>query len=161
GGTGTVTCTIPTLASGAAPLFYIVVQVDPAAAQGAVISDTATVSADADPNPGNNSATTMTTVLGAPYISTDLAVSGSGPPGALAGSQVSYTINVINNGPVAASNVSVSDSIPENSTFVSVAQTSGPAFACAGAPGTRRGMRCSIDSLAAGMTATFSVVARV
>lgn len=62
GGAGTVTCSVPTLASGAVITETLTVNVT--AAAGSAIMDTATVSSTTfDPSPGNNSATITTTVV--------------------------------------------------------------------------------------------------
>jgi len=62
-GTGTITCTIPTLVDGAMATFTIVVKVN-ATACGATITNTATVSsATPEQNTMNNTATTTTTTL--------------------------------------------------------------------------------------------------
>jgi uncharacterized repeat protein (TIGR01451 family) len=63
GGTGTITCTIASLASGTSATFEFVFNVLPGAASGSTSTNTATVSATtADPNPANNSASVLTTV---------------------------------------------------------------------------------------------------
>jgi uncharacterized repeat protein (TIGR01451 family) len=60
GGTGTISCTNPTLTDGAMATFTIVVKVDPASC-GAVIGNTATVMGSApEVNTGNNTAMTTT-----------------------------------------------------------------------------------------------------
>ena len=160
GGTGTVSCSMSAL-SGTAQ-FFIEVQVDAAAAQGTIISDTASVTSSNDPNPANNSATTAVTISGPLYVTTDVAVSSSGPPTALAGAEIGYGVTVVNKGPVDAANVAFVDAIPETATLVSVAQTSGPAFACTTAPpGSRGGVRCAVDRLTNGASATFDITVRV
>ncbi|HEX6834357.1 MAG TPA: DUF11 domain-containing protein [Rudaea sp.] len=80
--------------------------------------------------------------------SADVAVTASGPSTATAGSNVSYTFNVRNNGPNTASNVVLSDPAPAGLTLVSVA-------------GSCTALPCTFPSLAAGdtrsVTATFTV----
>jgi uncharacterized repeat protein (TIGR01451 family) len=67
GGTGAITCTIATLALGASASFTVVVRVDPTAAVGSVITNTATVTTTTtDPNADNNTATATTTVTNPP-----------------------------------------------------------------------------------------------
>jgi uncharacterized repeat protein (TIGR01451 family) len=67
GGTGTVTATAATFASGASATFELVVRVNPGTAQGTVITNTATASSTTtDPVPGNNIIAQDTTVRGAP-----------------------------------------------------------------------------------------------
>jgi uncharacterized repeat protein (TIGR01451 family) len=51
-----------------------------------------------------------------------------GPATAQAGGNVSYALAVANGGPSDAQAVDLSDTIPANTTFVSMAQNSGPAF---------------------------------
>src|SRR5207249_2688842 len=64
GSTGTITCSITTLASGASATFVVVVQTDPNDTAGTVISNTAGVSTtSADANAANNSSTVTTTVV--------------------------------------------------------------------------------------------------
>ena len=69
-GTGTITCTISTLAAGAAADFDFAYGVNPAAPVGTRITNTATVSSDTtvatgaeDPQSGNNSSTASSTVV--------------------------------------------------------------------------------------------------
>jgi uncharacterized repeat protein (TIGR01451 family) len=58
GGTGTITCTIPTLARGDSIIFEITLQVIPGTAAGTQLSNTATVAANTnDPISDNNSST--------------------------------------------------------------------------------------------------------
>ena len=82
---------------------------------GTVISNTATVSsATTDPNPGNESGTSTTTV----QASADLSVTKSDSPDpVVAGQNLTYTINFTNNGPNPATSVTVSDTVPANTTL--------------------------------------------
>src|SRR5262249_34850254 len=79
------------------------------------------------------------------------------PATATAGNNISYNITVTNNGPSNASNVSWSDVLPANTSFVSETQNTGPAFLCT----TGATVSCSIASLTPGTTATFTIVVRV
>jgi uncharacterized repeat protein (TIGR01451 family) len=91
------------------------------------ISNTATVSSTTtDPTPGNNSSTSTATI----GASADVSIVKSGPATATAGSNIVYTITVTNNGPSAASAVSVADSTPSNLTFVSNTGGCATAFPC-------------------------------
>jgi uncharacterized repeat protein (TIGR01451 family) len=161
GGTGTITCTIASLPAGATATFSIVLQVSAAALSGSTVSNTAGVSTTTtDPDPTNNNSTTGATVTTA--ISADVSVAKTGPSSAIAGTTVTYTVTVANAGPSNAASVSLSDTVPTGTTFVSESQTTGPAFACAtpavGGTGT---ITCTIASLAAGGSATFSIVVNV
>lgn len=64
---------------------------------------------------------------------------------------VSFTISVSNFGPDDATNVELADFTPNATTFVSLSQTSGPAFTCTDS-------NCTIASLARGARANFVAV---
>jgi len=56
----------------------------------------------------------------------------------------------------------MSDALPAGTTFVSETQNTGPVFGCVNPPvGTNGTVTCSIASMAAGSTATFTIVAQV
>lgn len=156
GATGTISCTIPTLASGASAVFSLVVTVVPATANGSTISNTATVSsATTDPAPGNNSATSNATVS----TSADILVSKTGPASVSTGANIAYLITVSNLGPSDAQAVVLADALPVGTTFVSGSQSSGPPFTCTlppvGAAGT---VTCNLVTMPAGSSAIFSLV---
>jgi uncharacterized repeat protein (TIGR01451 family) len=160
GGTGTVTCSIATLAAGASASFTLVVNVNANTPNGTTISNTATMSSGTtDKVPGNNSATATTTVVNA---GADLSVVKTGPAQQGAGFDISYAITVTNSGPSDAASVALSDMVPTDTTFVSFTQNTGPTFTCstpsAGGTGT---VSCSLASLASGATATFTLVVNV
>lgn len=149
----TTNATAFTLAAGASATFTLVVNVG--AATTGTISNTANVSSTtADPNGANNTATANTVVNTA-----DLAVAKSDTPDPVAaGSNISYTLTIVNNGPASASNVTLSDSVPANTTFVSMVQTSGPAFTLTTGPATES---ATIATFAPGASATFTLVVNV
>ena len=93
-GNVSATCTRPALATGVtAPTITVVVT---APAQGATLTDTATVAATtSDPVPGNNSSSVTTTVT----PSADLAITKTGPATVVAGASVTYQLVVTDNGP--------------------------------------------------------------
>jgi hypothetical protein len=68
------------------------------------------------------------------------------------------TITITNNGPGAAQNVTLSDTLPTGTTFVSQSQTSGLTFTLSN---TSNQVSDSIATLPAGASATFSVTALV
>ena len=84
-----------------------------------VISNTATISTspNIDPVAGNNTAVTQTTVT----PTTDLAIAASAvPTGTIeAGTQLAYVVDVTNNGPIAATGVTVGTTLPVGLTFAS------------------------------------------
>lgn len=122
GATGTVSCTNPSFPA-TVDFFTLVVAVDPSVAAGTIISNTATVaSATSDPNTGNESATATTTVA----TSADLSVTKSDTPDPVnAGANLTYTITVNNAGPSNASTVSLTDVLPAETLFFSMAAPAG------------------------------------
>jgi uncharacterized repeat protein (TIGR01451 family) len=160
GGTGTVTASIVTLAAGATATFTLVVNVNASTPNGATITNTATaVTTTNDPNLTNNSATQTTTV----NTSADLVVTKTDAPDPVnAGSNITYTLTLTNNGPSDAQTVSLADGVPAGTTFVSMMQTSGPAFTLTTPPvGGTGTVTASIVTFAAGASATFSMVVNV
>jgi uncharacterized repeat protein (TIGR01451 family) len=158
GGTGTITCTLGTFTSGSSATFTFVMHVSPAAPSGGSIVNTADVTtATTDPVPGNNSSTT-TAIVASPA---DLVITKTGPPSADQGTNVTYTVTVTNNGPADSLNVSLTDPVPANTTFVSIAQTSGPTFACATPPvGGTGTITCTLATFPPG-SAAFDIVLHV
>jgi uncharacterized repeat protein (TIGR01451 family) len=118
GATGTVMCSNPTMVAGSA-VFTLTVNVNPGAAQGSTVSNTATAtSATTDLNGGDNSATAITNV----NASADLSVTKVDTPDPVsAGSNLTYTITFNNAGPSHAAAAQFTDTLPANTTFVSVA----------------------------------------
>ena len=150
GDNGLVLCSWVFLANAASAQFTLVVE----AGNTTSATNTATVSSDsADPNPVNDSSTVVTTVT----PSADVEVTKDGPGTISAGSDITYTVTVTNNGPSDAANVSLTDTLPADTTFVSISQDSGPAFSCGGTGP----VICTIDPLPAGETATFTIVLHV
>ena len=93
----------------------------------------------------------------APANSADMAVTNSGPSTVTAGTNVTYTITLTNNGPVAAQNVVLTDTLPAGSTFVSMTQTAGPDAFTLGQSGNTA-TETAGASIAAGSSDTFSLV---
>lgn len=77
------------------------------------------------------------------------------PPGGF----VNYRVIVQNNGPDAATNVVVTESVPANTTFLSWTQTNGPAFTLSGP--TAGEVTATIASLAADAFATFELAVQI
>lgn len=159
GGTGAVTCSGPTLASGSSITITLVVNVIAGTAGGTIISNTATASSPDDPSAGNNSDTETTTVSGG--VGADLRITKSDSPDPVSmGGNITYSIGVSNSGPAGATSLALSDVVPLNTTFVSLTQAAG--WSCSkpavGATGT---VSCTIASLAAGASASFTVVVKV
>lgn len=107
------------LASGATlNTLQIVAAILPATPAGslinsAVVSTTDTASID---NSAANNTSSITTTL---TSQNDVAITKSGPNSVQAGTTLTYTLNVTNNGPSTATSVSVTDVLPTGVTFVS------------------------------------------
>ena len=114
---------IGTLPNGSSVNMVIVATVNSDVAQGTSILNTATVSSTTpDPNPTNNSDTEPTTI----NTSADLSISKTDAiDPVIAGSNITYTITVTNNGPSYATLVSVSDILPAGLSLVSATPSAG------------------------------------
>ncbi|HUE74281.1 MAG TPA: GEVED domain-containing protein [Pirellulaceae bacterium] len=157
-----MTATIPTLSADATAIFTLVVQVDASATSS--ISNTAVISsATTDADLANNSDTETTTIQAVTGAEVDLSVTKTDSPDAVvAGTDLTYTLTVANSSDNDALNVVVSDLIPTGTTFVSLAQTSGPAFTLSTPPvGGTGTATASIATLAAASSATFTLVVNV
>jgi uncharacterized repeat protein (TIGR01451 family) len=163
GGTGTVTFTNSSFGSNEVPdTFTIVVQVNGAAPDGTVISNTASVTSNtSDPNANNNSQTTTTTVSNPPPAQADLSVTKTAPvTTALAGDNVTYTITVSNAGPATALSAFLSDTLPAHTTFQSLSAP--PGWSCETPPvGGTGSIDCSTQTLPSGSQAVFTLVVHV
>jgi uncharacterized repeat protein (TIGR01451 family) len=86
---------------------------------------------------------------------TDVPRLDSGSPAA--DGDVVFLVEIKNNGPDAASSVTLSNDVPAGTDFVSVAQEIGPGFSCNNPlPGSQGTSVCTLNSLASGDTARFS-----
>ena len=151
GGTGNVTATTDSLANGASAAFTLVVRVNPNAASGTAVANSAAVaSATADPNAANNTATATTTVTTA----ADVGVSKMAPATATDGTNITYAIPVTNNGPSNAPNVSMTDVVPANTTFVSVTPAAG---SCSGTTT----VTCNVGMVEPGATVNISLLVKL
>ena len=140
---GTVTCTRPALAAGATAPDISVRVTAPSA--GGSITNTASVSSSTnDPTGGNDSDSEQTTIT----PSADLEVSTSDTPDPVTtGADVDYTLTVTNHGVSDATGVTVTDTLPAGTTFVSA---TGTGWTCNEAAGT---VTCTRPALAAGASA--------
>jgi uncharacterized repeat protein (TIGR01451 family)/LPXTG-motif cell wall-anchored protein len=144
------TCTLGTAANGATYSVVYTVTASPSLVAGSLLANTATVqSSTPDPHPGNETVT-VTNPVGA---SADVVITKTlvGGPTFVAGSTVSWTETVVNNGPSAAAAVTVNDPLPAGLSFVSAAATAGT---CSGTTT----VSCLVGTLAAGSTATITIV---
>lgn len=164
GGSGLITCNKATLPVTASATITLIGKVNSNAAGGSIITNTATVaSSTSDPGPSANAATATTTV----NTSTTLSVTKSDSPDpVVAGTNLTYTITVANNGPSDAQNVVLTDPLPVNTTFVSVSGTGvfSPAGACTHNGATPGVVTCNATPggvLPAGASATVTLIVKV
>ncbi|MEA3210564.1 MAG: hypothetical protein QOE70_3621 [Chthoniobacter sp.] len=160
GGTGNVVFSKSTVGASETGVFTIVAKVNGATPNGATIVNNATAaSTTTDPTPGNNTGTATTTVQAA----ADLAVTKTDSPDpATAGNNVTYTVNLANNGPGTANTVTLTDAVPAGTTFVSAVVTTGSGWSVtAPAIGGTGNVVFSKSTVAAAETGVFTIVARV
>jgi uncharacterized repeat protein (TIGR01451 family)/CSLREA domain-containing protein len=144
-GTTTITCTLGTVASGGGANLAIAVR--PLVA-GSLANSASVASAETDPTPGNNTASVTTTV----NPGADLVVTMTDSPDPVGvGSPLTYTIQVGNNGPSPATGVSLTDTLPQGVSLVSVATTQGNCV-------VSTTITCTLGSLASGATGTVRIV---
>jgi len=146
-GTTTVTCNLGGIANGANAT--VTIAVTPGTA--GTLNNTATVSAtETDPNAANNSATASTTVAG---VDADLAVSVSAIPNPVSvNGTLSYSVQVVNNGPLNATGVTVTTNLSGSSfNIVSITPSQG---SCIGTTAAT----CSLGAVANGASAAVNVV---
>jgi large repetitive protein len=158
GATGTITCIRSPFTAGSTATFTLVFAVSSDLPAGSTISNTADITADtADPDGSDNSSTTSAITTATAEVS----VTKSGPGNVAPNTNITYVVTVSNAGPAAAADVTLTDVLPANTTFVSATQTGGPAFACTPPPvGSTGTITCTIASLPANTTATFDFVVR-
>ena len=135
------------MASGAKVTVKLIVAVDPSLAATGLTNTATVTSATGDPNPLNNTASVTTPV----EDSADLSLVKHGPPTALAGNKVSYTLTVSNAGPSDAQGVVVRDPLPAGETLVSASPSQG---SCGGSAV----ITCQLGELGAGANATIVLV---
>jgi len=126
GAGGTVSCSIASLASGASDTFTLTANVPPATPAGTDFTNTASISAAADPTPENDQSTvTTSTIAAAP----DLAIAKTHSGNATLGQTgFAYTITVSNAGAAPSSGMTtVQDVLPAGLTATAM---SGPGWTC-------------------------------
>lgn len=156
-GAGTLSCDLGNIAAGDAVSFQIRVLVDVGVSATTLVNE-ATVSSDQeDPDEGNNTDAASTFVQHA-----DLSLTKSDSPDpTIAGTDLTYTLTVTNNGPSTAVNVVVEDDLPAGVSIVSVSG-SGGASCNAGVPGNAAlPTTCTFDSVASGAVRTMTIVVTV
>ncbi|MGQ0679348.1 MAG: prepilin-type N-terminal cleavage/methylation domain-containing protein [Actinomycetota bacterium] len=112
-----VACSLPEIGAGQGVSLPIAVQATPdPPPEGQVVTAAAQVDAiEDDPNTTNNRAVVLTTIR----RSADLRISKSAPASVGIGDPFNYEMQVTNNGPSTADNVTVIDVVPGGATFIS------------------------------------------
>jgi uncharacterized repeat protein (TIGR01451 family) len=153
GGTGTISCTIASLAVNATASFPLVVKVNQGVTPGppmSPISNTANINTPclmggADPNCANNTVTTNVYIASA--TEADVAIMKTASPEPVnQGTNLTYTLQVTNNGPAVAQGVTVTDMLPPEVSFTSVSTTQG---SCTYTVGTTT-VGCTLNSISVG-----------
>ncbi|WP_395682014.1 hypothetical protein, partial [Dokdonella sp.] len=127
-------CSIGALANGATATITSTYTV-PAGYAGAnpIVNNAAVGSDTPDPNGSDNVSSVSTTVI-VPTLSADLSIVKSGPATATAGTTVTYTIVVANNGPDAVPDAVLTDPTPAGLNFISASAPCAGGFPCTLAP---------------------------
>jgi uncharacterized repeat protein (TIGR01451 family) len=124
-GAGTRCSRTATIASGATLQFPLVVTVPAGTASGTKITNASNIAPSTnDVNPANNS-TTAIVFVGSPTQSDVAIVKTAAPQPVNQGTNLTYTLQVSNNGPGVGQGVSVLDPLPTEVTFTSVSTTQG------------------------------------
>jgi uncharacterized repeat protein (TIGR01451 family) len=142
-GTQTITCNVGDLANTGTAV--ITIRATPTA-PGTVTNTASVTSTSSDLNDANNSDSVTNRVIAA-----DLSITKVGSPNPVAlGIPITYTIKVKNNGPDAATGVTVVDSMPSQVTLATPTPSQGTCFG---------NVTCDIGNLAVGATATVTITA--
>lgn len=148
---GVVTALLGSLASGSSATVSITVDVDSSTTS--ALSNSATVSGnEIDLVSANDTATEPTDVT--TEIDLQITKSDSVDP-TVAGELLTYTLNVLNNGPSDATGVIVTDTLPAGVTFDSATPSQGSASEAGGV------VTANLGALAAGASATITIIVDV
>ncbi|MDA2930597.1 DUF11 domain-containing protein, partial [Acidobacteria bacterium AH-259-O06] len=155
----TLTWNLGVLEPGAKAEVTILVTVNSAAAGTTLVNQAEVVAAEIDPNELNNSAQEQTTVQKVAVApESDLSITKSDSPDPVdAGTRLTYTLKVSNAGPSTATEVTLSDDLPPEVTFVVVTSSQG---SCSKSPAVGV-VDCSLGDLKSGGAASVSIVVDV
>jgi uncharacterized repeat protein (TIGR01451 family) len=161
GAGGTVTCTNPSLAVTSGDVFTLIVNVPSNAEPGTFFTNTAKVSTTSLDPDGENNSSTAAVMLETGSGSVNVGVTKTTTSEQVsAGSDLTYTIEVRSSGPQAADNVTLSDTLPGNMTFVSVTEPAG--WTCSTpAVGDGGTVTCTNPSLAVTSGDVFTLVVHI
>jgi uncharacterized repeat protein (TIGR01451 family) len=160
GATGNVVCTNPSMVGSTAATFTMLVKVNSGVANGTVITNTAAVSSSvSDPNSTNNTAS-ASTIVGTTAQAEMTVTNSASPNPVLAGSDITYTQTATNVGAATATNPSITDTTPPNTTFVSISVP--PGTTCTPlAVGASGSITCTAPAAPAGSSGTVQFVVQV
>lgn len=147
---GVITANIPSLAVNASATITVVTTIQTGFA-GSTIPNTATAQSDESALVTANSSTTVNPEVDLQITKTDNIDPVS------RGGQLAYTLTVVNNGPSAATNVEVVDTLPSDVTFVSAAGGT----VTAGTVGTSDPVTISLGTMAAAESRTVTITVNV
>jgi uncharacterized repeat protein (TIGR01451 family) len=160
GNTGNVICTDVDMAGSTSAAFTMVVKVTTGTANGTVVTNSVTVSSSVvDPNSANNTASASVvvgTTTGAEMTVTNTA----SPDPVIAGTDITYTQIATNVGSAAATNPTLTETIPANTTFVSISAPTGTTCTTPPVGGTGT-VTCTAASAPAGSSGTVQLVVLV
>jgi uncharacterized repeat protein (TIGR01451 family) len=162
GATGAISCHLNsgTMPPGSSVTIPVTFKVNPTVVSGTNITATGTVATTyTNPVAGNNSAEAQNTLAGL----ADLAWTTSTATASVAqGGTITYNLVLTNNGPSDSQNVTVTDTLPPNTTLNAV-MTVPAGWTCptGNTAGSAGPITCTIADLAEGATATFAPVLKV
>ncbi|OGJ74039.1 hypothetical protein A2217_00110 [Candidatus Peribacteria bacterium RIFOXYA2_FULL_55_28] len=153
-----ILCNNLTLTSGQSQNFTVAFNVPATYTCNGMIQNAASISTSAtDPNPANNQSQTISTTVQCTLPQADLQLEKTGPSTANPGGTDVYTLTLTNAGPDAAANIEVTDVLPAFMSF-NAAQSDNR---CAAVPATPSIVECTLSSLAAGDTESFSITVNI
>ena len=160
GAAGAISCYLNSgsMAPGASVSIPVTLKVNSTTLSGTNLTASGTVATTyTDPVSANNSSEAQNTISGVADLAwtTSTATAQQTP-----GNNASYNLILINNGPSDSTNVTVTDTLPANTTFVSMTTPAG--WSCTDpAVGSAGTITCTIADLAQGAIATFNPVFKI
>ena len=144
----TVTCTRSDSHGAATSYPVINLTVSVAQSAAATLVNTVTVSGGSELNTTNDTASDTVNIVS----SSDMAITKTASPNPIKqGNTLTYTLNVTNNGPSDATNVTATDTLPSTVSYISATPTQGT---CSQASGT---VTCLLGSMISGASATITL----